>query len=66
MSHADLPRKDGDVFEGEHGVFRVVTPDTGGCNKCDHKEYVCHEIGCGTGDFRLLTEINYLTHRLTK
>lgn len=63
--------KEGDRFEDEFGVFRVVEPDLLGCDDCDHKQYRCNNIRCypgrnPNGGFRLLTEINYITHRLTK
>ena len=58
--------KEGDTYTDEHGVFRVVKPDYKGCNYCDHFPYACTKTGCGEGGFRLLTEINYVTHKLTR
>lgn len=65
-------RKNGDKFVDEYGEFWVVKPDLEGCNGCDHKLYPCVSMGCSDqsnvlpSGFRLLTEINYITHRLTK
>ena len=64
--------KEGDLFKDEYGVFRVAIeayPGTG-CTHCDHVSLPCIDIKCTTdgansGGFILLTEINYVTRRLT-
>ncbi len=65
--------KEGDTVEDKFGKFRVVVEayQNTGCDHCDRKPFDCARMKCtkadngGTG-FILLTEINYLTHRLTK
>lgn len=65
--------EEGDVLENENGVFRVAldTSSQGGCTRCDHEPFRCSNINCahtrnGGKGFILLTELNYITHRLTK
>ncbi len=64
--------KEGDTLKNERGVFRIVTNENscyvGGSGiKCDHDhpKESC-KVDCGVHQFVLLTEINYITHRLTK
>ncbi len=61
--------KEGDAFIAERGTFRIVT-DKAACKvdslSCDHLPFDCMRIPCSMHQFILLSEINYLTHRLTK
>lgn len=64
--------KEGDVFEDDTGKYRVVR-NKKGCNTnerpsrlCDRYPGDCTGIPCASNSFILLTEINYLTYRLTK
>lgn len=63
--------KEGDKLVNENGEFRVIveTYPGRGCSHCDHKPFSCAGIRCASTDVHggfLLTEINYITHRLTK
>lgn len=62
--------KEGDLCTTPLGEFRVVRPDRTYCSACDHPRGGCGGIECGGSygihGFILLTEINYLTYRLTK
>jgi len=57
--------KEGELVVNQNGTFRVAYCQKG-CGQCDHLKFSCAGIGCGKYDFILLTEINYITHRLTK
>lgn len=69
--------KEGDVFEDDTGKYRVMM-NKKGCNTnechtnerpsrlCDHYPGNCTSIPCASSSFILLTEINYITYRLTK
>lgn len=70
----DSERKpeEGDTFTNERGTFRIVTNENTCVTykndmNCDYEqEGMQCDITCDAHRFLLLTEINYLTHRLTK